>query len=127
MPKLTRIDTRTFAEVLSVAKPSKKTVVYESIHYDKEWLLRSLVGYIATDVDYAHLEHMVLKYVKQAIDFHFLGASQAVITFTDKEYMEKELINGCSAMKNLFSCLKPWKRGVKVIDRFVWVSILGLL
>jgi hypothetical protein len=70
---------------------------------------------------------MVLKYVKQAIDFHFLGASQAVITFTDKESMEKELINGCSAMKNLFSCLKPWKRGVKVIDRFVWVSILGLL
>jgi hypothetical protein len=40
---------------------------------------------------------MVLKYVKLAIGFRFLEASQAVITFIDKESMEKELINGCSA------------------------------
>uniref|UniRef100_B9IP89 Uncharacterized protein n=1 Tax=Populus trichocarpa TaxID=3694 RepID=B9IP89_POPTR len=40
---------------------------------------------------------MVLKYVKLAIGFRFLEASQAVITFIDKESMEKELTNGCSA------------------------------
>jgi len=51
--------------------------------------LRSLVGSIATEVDYAQLEHMVLKIVKKAIGFRFLGASQAVITFTDKETMKK--------------------------------------
>jgi hypothetical protein len=32
---------------------------------------------------------MVLKIVKKAIGFRFLGASQAVITFTDKETMKK--------------------------------------
>jgi hypothetical protein len=36
MPKLTFRDNQTFAEVLSVAKPSKKMVVYESIYDDKE-------------------------------------------------------------------------------------------
>jgi hypothetical protein len=67
-----------------------------------------------------------LKTVKKAIGFRFLGASQAVITFTDKETMEKELINSCSALANYFSSIKPWKREVKAVDRFAWVSILGL-
>jgi hypothetical protein len=44
MPKLTLRDTETFVEVLSVAKPLRKTVVYETIPDDKEWLLRSLDG-----------------------------------------------------------------------------------
>ncbi|KAG6737759.1 hypothetical protein POTOM_059289 [Populus tomentosa] len=67
MPKLTFRDTRTFAEALSVTKHPKKTVMYESIPDGKEWLQRSLVGFIATDMDYAHLEHMVLKNVKQIV------------------------------------------------------------
>jgi len=125
-PKLALRDNRTFVEALLVQQPSKKTVVYESTQDDKEWLLRSLVGSIATEVDYAQLEHMVLKTVKKAIGFRFLGASQAVITFTDKATMEKELINSCSALANYFSSIKPWKREVKAVDRFAWVSILGL-
>jgi len=44
MPNLTFRDSRTFVEVLSVTKHPKKTVYYESIPDDKEWLLRSLVG-----------------------------------------------------------------------------------
>jgi hypothetical protein len=118
--------TRTFAEALSITKHPKKTVVYESFPDDKEWLLRSLVGYIATDVDYAHLEHMVLKNVKQAAGFRFQGASQAIITFTNRESMEKEQTNGSFVWETSFSHLKPWKKGAKAIDRFVWVSILGL-
>ena len=114
MPKLTFRDTRTFAESLSVTKHPKNTVVYESIPDDKEWLLRSLVGFIATDMDYAHLEYMVLKNVKQIVVFHFLGASQAVITFTNRESMEKELVNGSSVLETSFSHLKPWKRGLKL-------------
>jgi hypothetical protein len=69
--------------------------------------LRSLVGSIATEVDYAQLEHMVLKTVKKAIGFRFLGESQAVITFTDIETMEKELINSSSTLANYFSSIKP--------------------
>jgi hypothetical protein len=106
-PKLALRDNRTFVEALLVQQPSKKTVVYESTQDDKEWLSRSLVGFIATEVDYAQLEHMVLKTVKKAIGFRFLGASQAVITFTDKETMEKELINSSSALANYFSSIKP--------------------
>jgi hypothetical protein len=68
---------------------------------------------------------MVLKYVKLAIGFRFLEASQAVITFIDKESMEKELINGCSARLEKLLLLSQ-TREVKVIDKFVWVSILGL-
>ena len=79
-----------FVEALLVTKPSKKTVVYESTHDDKEWLLRSLVSSIAIKVDYAQLKHMVLKNVKKAIVFHFLGVGQAVITFIDNKIMEKE-------------------------------------
>ncbi|KAG6780117.1 hypothetical protein POTOM_012969 [Populus tomentosa] len=115
-----------FVEALLLTKPSKKTVVYESTHDDKEWLLRSLVGSIAIKVDYAQLKHMVLKNVKKAIGFHFLGVSQAVITFTDNKTMEKELINSSSALKNYFSSIKPWKREVKAVNRFAWVFILGL-
>ncbi|KAG6737121.1 hypothetical protein POTOM_059884 [Populus tomentosa] len=125
-PKLDLRDNRTFVEALLVQQPSKKNVMYESIHDDKEWLLRSLVGSIATEMDYAQLEHMVLKTVKKAIGFRFLGASQAVITFTYKETMEKELINSNFALVNYFSSIKSWKREVKAVDRFVWVSILGL-
>ncbi|KAG6735302.1 hypothetical protein POTOM_022361 [Populus tomentosa] len=125
-PKLALRDNRTFVEALLVQQPSKKTVMYESTQDDKEWLLRSLVGSIATEVDYAKLEHMVLKTVKKAIGFRFLGASQAVITFTDSETMEKELTNSSSALANYFSSIKPWKREVKAVDRFVWVSIMGL-
>jgi hypothetical protein len=40
--------------------------------------------------------------------------------------MEKELVNGSSVLKTSFSHLKPWKKGAKATDRFVWVSILGL-
>lgn len=126
MPKLTFRDTRTFVEALSVTKHPKKTVMYESIPDDKEWLQRSLVGFIATDVDYAQLEHMVLKNVKQTVGFRFLGASQAVITFTNRESMERELVNGSSVLETSFFHLKPWEKGAKAIDRFVWVSILGL-
>ncbi|XP_073264031.1 uncharacterized protein [Populus alba] len=126
MPKLTFRDTRTFVEALSVTKHPKKTVMYESIPDDKEWLQRSLVGFIATDVDYAYLEHMVLKNVKQTVGFRFLGASQAVITFTNRESMEKELVNGSSVLETSFFHLKPWEKGAKAIDRFVWVSKLGL-
>jgi len=43
MPKLTFRDSRTFVEALSDSKHPKKTVYYESIPDDKEWLLRSLV------------------------------------------------------------------------------------
>jgi hypothetical protein len=88
-PKLALRDNRTFVEALLVQQPSKKTVVYESTQDDKEWLIRSLIGFIATEVDYAQLKHMVLKIVKKAIGFRFLEASQTVITFTDKETMEK--------------------------------------
>ena len=125
-PKLALRDNRTFVEALLVQQPSKKTVMYESTQDDKEWLLRSLVGSIATEVDYAKLEHMVLKTVKKAIGFRFLGVSQEVITFTDRETMEKELTNSSSALANYFSSIKQWKREVKAIDRFVWVSIMGL-
>ena len=126
MPKLTFRDSRTFVEALSDTKHPKKTVYYESIPDDKEWLLRSLVGSINTNVDYAHLEHMVLKNIRQTVGFRFLGASQAVITFSNRESMEKELVNGSSVLKTSFSHLKPWKKGAKATDRFVWVSILGL-
>ncbi|KAG6735924.1 hypothetical protein POTOM_061392 [Populus tomentosa] len=125
--KLALIDNRTFIEAFLVQKPSKKTVVYESTRDDKEWLLRSLVGFIATEVDYAQLEHMVLKNVKKAIGFRLLGASQTVITFTDKETMEKELVNSSSALANYFFSIKPWKREVKVVNRFAWVSIWDFL
>ena len=54
------------------------------------------MGFIDINVDYAHLEHKVLKNVKQIV------------------------------LKTSFSHLKPWKKEVKAIDRFVWVSILGL-
>ncbi|KAG6768382.1 hypothetical protein POTOM_027296 [Populus tomentosa] len=40
--------------------------------------------------------------------------------------MEKELVNGSSVLETSFSHLKPWKKGAKAINRFVWVSILGL-
>ena len=126
MPKLTMRDTQTFVEVLSMAKPLRKTVMYETILDDKKWLLRSLVGYIATNIDYATLEHMVLKYVKQAVGCRFLGASQTIITFTEKESMEKELKEVCSVLKNSFIRFKSWEQKVKVIDGYVWVSILGL-
>lgn len=59
-------------------------------------------------------EHMVLKNVKQAAGFRFQGASQAIITFTNRESMEKELVNGSSALETSFSHLKPWKRGLKL-------------
>jgi hypothetical protein len=29
-------------------------------------------------------------------------------------------------LANYFSSIKPWKRKVKAVDRFAWVSILGL-
>ncbi|KAG6750616.1 hypothetical protein POTOM_045121 [Populus tomentosa] len=103
MPKLTFRDTQTFVEALSVTKHPKKTVMYESIPDDKEWLQRSLT-----------------------VGFRFLGASQAVITFTNRESMEKELVNGSSVLETSFFHLKPWEKGAKAIDRFVWVSILGL-
>ncbi|KAG6768380.1 hypothetical protein POTOM_027294 [Populus tomentosa] len=91
-------------------------------------LYRSIVGmgFIATDMNYAHLEHMVLQNVKQIVGFRFLGASQAFITFTNREFMKKELVNGSSVLETSFSHLKPWKKGAKAIDRFVWVSTLGL-
>ena len=62
---------------------------------------------------------MVLKNVKQVIEFCFLGASQAVITFTNNKSMEKELINSSFALENFFSYLKPWKREVRAVDKFV--------
>ncbi|KAG6790614.1 hypothetical protein POTOM_006772 [Populus tomentosa] len=40
--------------------------------------------------------------------------------------MEKELVNGSSVLETSFFHLKPWENGAKAIDRFVWVSILGL-
>ncbi|KAG6738395.1 hypothetical protein POTOM_058011 [Populus tomentosa] len=40
--------------------------------------------------------------------------------------MEKELVNGSSILETSFFHLKPWEKGAKAIDRFVWVSILGL-
>jgi len=42
LPKLTFRDSRTFVEALSVTKHPKKTVYYESIPDDKEWLLREV-------------------------------------------------------------------------------------
>uniref|UniRef100_A0A2K2A379 Uncharacterized protein n=1 Tax=Populus trichocarpa TaxID=3694 RepID=A0A2K2A379_POPTR len=52
-----------------------------------------------------------------AVGFHFLGASQAIITFTDKESMEKELKDVCSVMKNSFIRFKPWEQKVKATDQ----------
>ncbi|KAG6770032.1 hypothetical protein POTOM_025699 [Populus tomentosa] len=95
MPKLTLRDTKTFVEVLYIAKPLRKTVVYETIPDDKEWLLKSL-----------------------AVGCRFLGASQAIITFTDKESMEKELKEVCSVLKNSFIRFKSWEQKVKAIDMF---------
>jgi hypothetical protein len=88
-PKLVLRDNRTFVEALLVQQPSKKTVVYESTQDEKEWLLRSLVGSIATEVDYAQLEHMVLKTVKKAIGFRFLGASKQLSPLQTKRPWRK--------------------------------------
>ena len=88
-PKLALRDNRTFVEALLVQQPSKKTVVYEYTQDNKEWLLKSLVGSIATEIDYAQLEHMVLKTVKKAIGFHFLGQAKQLSPLQTKRPWKK--------------------------------------
>jgi len=100
--------------------------VYESFPDDKEMASEKFSGICSHRRGICSPEHMVLKNVKQAAGFRFQGASQAIITFTNRESMEKEQTNGSFVWETSFSHLKPWKKGAKAIDRFVWVSILGL-
>jgi len=58
--------------------------------------------------------------------FVFREQAKQIITFTNRESMDKELTNGSFVLETSFSHLKRWKKGAKAIDIFVWVSILGV-
>lgn len=94
-PELLFRDTRSFIEVLKSTKPpvvndERRMIQYDSTDEDNEWLSRSLVGKILSNVDVATMEEMVLKSIEKAVSFRFLGASQVIVTFEDRLASRKE-------------------------------------
>ena len=84
---------------------TRRTIQYNSTDEDKEWLHRSLVGNILPNVDVAILEATVLKSSVKAVSFHFLGASQVVITYVDQVALVQEQRNKVYVLHSLFSNL----------------------
>lgn len=130
-PQLMFRGNRSFAEVLT-SKPqqmvtkTRRMIQYNSTDEDKEWLHRSLVGNILPNMDVATLEATVLKSNVKAVSFHFLGASQVIITYVDQLASVQEQRNKVFVLHSLFNNLRQWETRTKAYDRFAWISIFGL-
>jgi len=105
---------------------TRRMIQYNSTDEDKEWLHRILVGNILLNVDVATLEATVLKSSVKVVSFHFLGASQVIITYVDKLASVQEQRNKVSVLHSPFSNLRQWETRTRVYDISAWISIFGL-
>jgi hypothetical protein len=78
------------------------------------------------NIDVETLEATILKSSDKAVSFHFLGASQVIITFVDQLASTQEQRNEGSMLYSLFSNLKQLEERTRAYDKFAWIFIFGL-